>query len=150
MIRSKRVVDKRYAQGRGDYEKVIAKIERQGSCPFCPANFKYHKKPILKRAGGWFITENNWPYKGASHHLIVISKKHKENFSELTDKDFFAMRRLVQWANKKFKIKGGAMALRFGDTHYTGATVCHLHFHLITPTRARTKLSKKPIYFGIG
>ena len=39
---------------------------------------------------------------------------------------------------KKYNIKGGVLALRFGDTAYTGATVCHLHFHLIVPKKSQT------------
>ena len=50
---------------RGEYSKVIEEIQKTGKCPFCKENFKYHKKPILKKTNGWILTENSWPYKNA-------------------------------------------------------------------------------------
>ena len=65
MKEGSRVVNKRFAKGKDSYEQVISKIETENKCPFCLDNFKYHKNPILKRNGSWFITENSWPYKNA-------------------------------------------------------------------------------------
>jgi len=134
---------------KGEYKKVIEKIASIGKCPFCKKNFRYHKKPVFKRKSGWFLTNNSWPYKNAEHHLIIIGEKHKENFSELTKKDFEAVAYLTKWAIKKYKIKGGGFAMRFGDTNFTGASVSHIHFHIISPKRnkktKRTKIVKFPI-----
>ncbi len=145
----KRVVNKRFAKGKGEYEEIISSIEKKGKCPFCPENFKYHKEPILKTLAGWFITKNSWPYKNTENHFIIISKKHKENFGELNNNDLKSVKILVNWTIKKFKIKGGALALRFGDTNYTGATVCHLHFHLISP-KTNSKNKSDTVFFPIG
>ena len=79
------------------------------------------------------LTENSWPYPNTTHHFLIICDKHKEKFADLKLDDFAAVRYLVNWAGKKFSIKGGGLVIRFGDTNYTGATVCHLHFHLIVP-----------------
>ena len=134
----------------GEYREVIEKIDGIGKCPFCPDNFIYHKKPILKRRGGWFLTENSWPYKDTSHHLIIIGKKHKENFSELTNKDFGDVASLAKWAIKKNRIQGGAFAMRFGNTGIAGSSVAHIHFHIISPQKnQKTQLYKK-VAFTIG
>jgi ATP adenylyltransferase len=145
----KKVVNKRFAVGKGEYENVIDSIEKTGLCPFCPENFKYHKKKLIEECGNWFLTENSWPYKNTKYHFIIISKKHKENFSDLSKKDFEDVKELVNFAIKKFDIKGGALSLRFGDTDYTGATVCHLHFHIISPELDENSKSKT-VYFPIG
>jgi len=145
----KKVVNKRFAEGKGEYENVISSIEEKGKCPFCPDNFKYHKEPILKKEGAWFITKNSWPYKNAEFHFLIIGERHMENFDELGDDDFKSVKNLVNWANKEFNIKGGALTIRFGDTDHTGATVCHLHFHLISPELDENKKSK-PVSFPIG
>ncbi|OGZ27766.1 MAG: hypothetical protein A2365_03965 [Candidatus Nealsonbacteria bacterium RIFOXYB1_FULL_40_15] len=123
---------------RGEYSKVIEEIQKTGKCPFCKENFKYHKKPIYKRRGSWLLTNNSWPYKNSETHLIILGEEHKENFSEITSKDLEAIRFLANWAIKKFKIKGGAVATRFGDTNYTGASVSHIHFHIISPQKKRS------------
>jgi ATP adenylyltransferase len=129
----KKVVNKRFAKGKGEYEKVIDDIANDGKCPFCPENFRYHKKPILKKIGSWVLTENSWPYKNAEHHFLMINTQHKEEFSEISTRDWESLRKLIGWAIKEYGIKGGAIALRFGDTDHTGATVCHIHAHLISP-----------------
>jgi diadenosine tetraphosphate (Ap4A) HIT family hydrolase len=145
----KKVVNKRFAKGKGEYEEIISSIEEKGKCPFCPDNFKYHKEPILKKMDGWLITKNSWPYKNTENHLIIISEKHKEEFYELTISDFRAVKKLVNWANCNLNIKGGALSLRFGDTNHTGATVCHLHFHLISP-RINSRGESETVLFPIG
>jgi len=134
----------------GEYRKVIEKIQSKGKCPFCPDNFLYHKKPILKRKDAWFLTENSWPYKDTSHHLIIIGEKHKENFSQLTSKDFQDVASLAKWAVREYRIQGGALTMRFGNTNLTGASVAHIHFHIISPRQnKKTRLYKK-IAFPIG
>jgi ATP adenylyltransferase len=146
----KKVVDPRFSGGRGDYAAVIRAIQKEGHCPFCPENFKYHRKPILKRHGSWFITRASWPYKNTQHHFILLGTKHKEQFHELKNTDWAHITWLIRWTIKKYNIKGGGMALRFGETTYTGATVCHLHAHLIVPVIDKKKNRAKTVRFPIG
>lgn len=134
----------------GEYRKVIEQIAKTGKCPFCKENFKYHKKPVYKRKEGWFLTNNSWPYKNTSHHLIILGDKHKENFSEITKKDLESVSYLINWAIKKWKIKGGGIAMRFGETDYTGASVNHIHFHIISPKINKKTKKTKTVNFPIG
>ena len=145
----KRVVNLKFAKSR-DYRNVLKIIEKTAKCPFCKENFKYHKKPIEKKEKGWFITKNSWPYKNTEHHFLIISEKHKENFEDLSSVDFKSISRLVNWAIKKYKIKGGGLTLRFGQTAFTGSTVPHLHFHLISPKINKKTQGTKTVYFPIG
>lgn len=115
------------------YRGVLEEIAKKEVCPFCPHTFRWHTKPILKRRNGWLITENFNPYKGSSHHFIVIGERHRERLDELTGRDWSAIAYLANWAVKEFGIRGGAVTLRFGEPRYTGASVSHLHAHLIVP-----------------
>lgn len=133
---------------RKKYKGIINEILSEGVCPFCPETFKWHTKPILKYNGPWFVTENFNPYKNSKFHFLIISKKHKEKLSELTMRDWKSILELIGWTLKKFKIKGGGITMRFGDTLYTGATVKHLHAHLIVPVVKNGK--PFPVYFPIG
>lgn len=137
-MKKKKVVDIRFARRYKGYHKVIKTIEKEGKCPFCPGNFKYHKHPILKKQRDWFITKISWSYKNTGFHFIIIGKKHKEKISELSGSDMKDILFLAQWTAKKYNIKGGAIAMRFGKTDYTGATVCHLHAHFIVPKKRKT------------
>lgn len=145
----KKVVNLSFTKSK-EYKKVLGDIEKTGKCPFCKENFKYHKKPILKEADSWLITENSWPYKNTEYHFIILPKKHKQDFSQLSFSDFKEVSKLANWAIKKYKIKGGAFTLRFGDAVYTGSTVSHLHFHLIVPKLDKKNNKAKTVYFPIG
>lgn len=142
-----RFVQKRFAKSR-DYRRVLGAIERTSRCPFCPENFRYHRKPVLKRSGGWLATENTWPYVGTRVHCLLISMKHRERFEELSHRDFVAIRHLALWLIRKYRIAGGGLALRFGDPRFTGATVRHLHFQLIQPARRGSRVAT--VNFPIG
>ena len=135
--KEKKVVDRRFAKDPG-YNSVLKEIEDKGKCPFCPDNFRYHEHPVLKEIGSWFITKITWPYPNSKSHFIIIKSEHSEDISELTAKDMEDILRLTQWAVSKFEIKGAALAMRFGDTGYTGSTVCHIHAHLISPEKGKT------------
>jgi diadenosine tetraphosphate (Ap4A) HIT family hydrolase len=147
--KNKAGIVKRFAKTQ-DYANVLDNIIETEKCPFCPDNFKYHKKPILKKYNGWMATLNSWPYKDTTHHFIFICEKHKEKFSDLSDKDLQAVKYLVNWVTQKYKIKGGGLTLRFGDQNYTGATVLHLHFHLIVPELKTNSKIAKTVNFPIG
>ena len=143
------VVNKQNAR-KGEYRRIIEKIYGIGKCPFCPNNFIYHKEPILRRRGSWFLTKNSWPYKHTRYHLVIIGKKHKENLLDLTSKDFQDVLALAKWAIKEYNIQGGAFAMRFGNANLTGASVAHIHFHILSPKRdQKTRLYKK-VTFPIG
>jgi diadenosine tetraphosphate (Ap4A) HIT family hydrolase len=143
----KKYINKKYAKTE-DYRSTLEAIEESGICPFCPEHFKYHKKPILKRESGWLITENSWPYVNAAHHYVLIPDAHKEDIGELTARDWEAVRNLTSWIVQKEEIKGAALAVRFGDTDYTGGSVTHIHFQLISPKHEQGE--SKVVIFPIG
>ena len=126
-------VDLRYAKSE-DYRAVLEDILARGECPFCPNHLStWHTKPILREEGGWLITESRWPYEQAAHHFLVIGGRHLEHLEDIAPSDLAAVHHLMAWAAQKFGIPGGALLLRFGNPLFSGATVRHLHFHLISP-----------------
>lgn len=142
-------VNVKNAHNKTAYQKTLTEIVRAGVCPFCPENFTWHKNPVLKTEGDWFITKSSWPYPNTKFHLLLICLKHKENFADLAIKDFGNIQKLVNWATKTYEIVGGGLTLRFGVTRYTGASVAHLHFHLIVPKLAKTGKARS-VWFPIG
>ncbi len=145
----KRFVQKEFAKSPA-YRRILSGIEQARHCPFCPENFKYHQRSILRRSGGWLATENSWPYRGTRVHCLLISERHRERFGELTLQDFAAIRQLTQWLIRRYRIAGGGLALRFGDPRFTGATVRHLHFQLIQPARSQRTGRAATVNFPIG
>ena len=82
--------------------------------------------------------------------MIILGKEHKEKLSELTKEDLKSVFYLVNWVVKKWKIDGGALAVRFGNTNYNGGSVNHLHFHIISPEIDKNKKRAKVVNFPIG
>ncbi len=110
----------------------MKKILKAGICPFCPTYLeKYHDNPIEKKGKFWVVTKNDYPYEGSRYHYLFISKKHVEHIEELESKAFAELVNLIKWLTKKHKIVGGGFFMRFGDYKHTGASVTHLHAHLI-------------------
>ena len=117
----------------GTYEEVIRQIEKDKVCPFCPDQLKkYHKNPILAETPRWIVTTNMYPYKGAKTHALFIHKEHIVGLQELSADAWKEFHELIAQFISERKIPGGTALMRFGDTKYTGASVNHLHAHLIS------------------
>lgn len=127
---------------RSDYVNTLNAIVVGGFCPFCEEHlFKHHRKPIIYKSKHWIVTENSWPYKGSKFHFIFITKQHlekTENVSFIVWNDF---KKLYKKIIKKNSIEGATLMIRSGDTKFTGASVNHLHAHLIVGN-PRTRKSK--------
>ncbi len=144
----KKFVNLKNARRPGDkekkYEKVINEIEKEGVCPFCPEHLKkYHKNPILRENASWLATKNMYPYKDAKLHFLFIYKKHISSMEELSKKGWMELQEIILSIREDFKIKGGSVFVRFGNSN-TGATVTHLHFHLVVSN------NKSPVLARIG
>lgn len=119
--------------GREKYIGALTQIMKDGVCPFCPEQLaKYHKNPILQEGTFWLVTESMYPYKGAKPHLLLIHKNHISTLEELVPEAWTEFYSLVKELIKKHSIKGGTTFIRFGDIKYTGASVSHLHGHIVS------------------
>ncbi len=117
-----------------DYGKVIKDIMDDGACPFCPDQLeRYHKNPVIEENDSWIATENMYPYEGTRFHIIFINKRHLASIDELDPKAWGELHSLITSVSKTLKIEGGTTFMRFGRTEFTGATVTHLHAHLVSP-----------------
>lgn len=119
---------------RDDQRLIMEQIIKDGKCPFCVENLRmYHTQKIHKENNFWILTDNQYPYNGTKTHLLAISKIHAEKLSELPDGAGEALLDLMKWAEHEFCSIGGAFAMRFGNTKFSGATVKHLHAQFILP-----------------
>lgn len=119
-----------------EQREVMQASADAGVCPFDEEYLPtYHKTPIIRRGKYWVITANQWPYEHTKHHILAISTKHVESIDELdaaAGEELFAH---VQWAIKEYEIDFGGLAMRFGDVKHNGASVNHLHAHIIVPDK---------------
>ncbi|MDO8575627.1 MAG: HIT domain-containing protein [bacterium] len=115
----------------GEYRGVIKAISEKGFCPFCPENIEiHHKKPLDVRTY-WIITENMWPYEMTEKHILLIHRNHLDHLNSMTVDSWIELLAIIKEMNTTLDISGGSFFMRFGDTKFTGASVSHLHCHLI-------------------
>lgn len=116
-----------------EQKKLMERIEQDGVCPFCAEHFAtYHPKPILKETAYWFVTTNMSPYEGTKHHfLFVYRPSHAVHIKDISAEAYGDLLSCMQWVADEHHITGGSFFMRFGDTHFTGSSVEHLHAHLL-------------------
>ncbi len=132
-----------------DQRQIMQTINDRDESPFLLKNLrKYHPLPILKKGKYWYVTPNQWPYDHTQYHFLII---HQEDISDLTQVTPEAAQELIelsQWLQQKYKLVGGALCMRFGDTNYTGGSVRHLHAQFIVPDIKAPNY--QPVRFKIG
>lgn len=146
MHKKKFAVDQKNADivSRGDYAKTLKGILAAGFCPFCEEHiFKYHTRPLLFKNRSWIVTENAWPYEGTKKHLLLITRKHVESIASLSPAAWNDLQTAYKKTIRLLNLRGATLMLRSGDTARTGASVGHLHAHIIAGY-SRSK-STKPI-----
>lgn len=115
---------------------VMLEIIKNGDDPFSEENLKkYHKLPILEEAKWWIVTTNQWPYKNSDKQLLFILRHDAPTLEHIPSEAFRDLLILAQKYANQFKIKGGALCMRFGETSLSGATVTHIHAQLIQPKK---------------
>lgn len=118
--------------------KKMQDLQKRRICPFCRKHFeKNHKEPILREKRWWLVTKNDYPYDGTKIHLLFIYKKHIDSADKISKTGMVELLEHIKWAKKKFKMLGAGFVMRYGDHDYTGATITHLHAHLISGHRQK-------------
>lgn len=72
-----------------------------------------------------------YPYKPSKHHRLIIHKGHISHIGELSAGAWAELLTILKEEAERLGITGGTVIMRFGDTKYTGASVTHLHAHLV-------------------
>ena len=146
------LVDPQNARAEG-YRKVIEQIENEDECPFCEKSSNFlaaHTQPIIMQNAHWLFTYATWPYDDTKTHYLAILRRHITHIVNMLPAEWTSLAALIHQLSPKNDIPGGALTMRFGPTQYTGATVIHLHAHIIVPTIDEESGRAKVVYFPIG
>ena len=140
---------------RNDEQKqVMEKIRAEGFCPFCPENLdKSELEPAITdiKLDFWNVRKNRWPYENTRLHLLIIHNEHAEKISEIKSEAWAELQKIIEWAEKKYELKSGGFGMRFGDPKQNGASVDHLHGHIITAdVTDKDSPEYKPVRFRVG
>ena len=110
----------------------MADLAARGVCVLCPENVeREQREPIEHMGAHWYLKKNDYPYEGALHHYLIVSRVHVASFSQLPDEagaELWALRRLLQ---RELKPLALATVERSGDMRFNGASIAHLHVHVV-------------------
>lgn len=121
-----------------------------GVCLFCPDQGG-RDLPVVQRLPLWTVITNRFPYRGTKLHLLLVPDEHVADLVDLSAPAQAAFWTALAWARSEYGLTFYSLAVRNGDPRFTGATIRHLHVHLLTgdvenPDHepVRVKLSSRP------
>lgn len=113
--------------------KRMERLAKEIGCFFCYKNYlKVGASKSIHESRNWYIKKNDYPYEGTIHHYLIAPKKHITKVTQISPRDWSELIKMIKWLDKYLKIKGYSVLVRNGDMKYTGATLDHLHFHLVS------------------
>lgn len=139
----------KYYKDNSELIKKIKRIMENGICPFCWENSRNQGYNFVAETGRWYIVENPYPYNDSALHLLILPKRHVIFLKALCREEWIQMAEILSIISKKypFLTKGYGLAVREGRVG--GATLFHLHWHLIVP-KVESKTGRIVVNFGIG
>jgi len=110
----------------------MRRLDAAGICLFCPDELARHaRQRILLRTRHWAVTPNEFPYQGTRLHLLLVPDQHAGDLLELSAdvrQDFWEALAAV---TREHRLSYYGLGVRNGDCRYTGATIEHVHAHVL-------------------
>jgi diadenosine tetraphosphate (Ap4A) HIT family hydrolase len=110
----------------------MEELEAAGICVFCPEHVaEHHRAPVEFSGEHWYVTRNDYPYKGTAAHYLIVPHRHVTSFDELPDAagaELWAIRRRLR---EQLAPLATATVERSGDIRFNGGSVAHLHTHFV-------------------
>jgi ATP adenylyltransferase len=107
-------------------------LEARGICLFCPDGLRQsERQQVLLRTRHWVVTPNEFPYAGTALHLLLVPHQHVSDLLELpgeAQQDFWAALGMVR---DRYGLRYYGLGVRNGDCRFTGATIRHVHAHVL-------------------
>ncbi len=147
----------------GEYEGQLREAQSRGECPLCK-QIREDPKIIVEHTLHWYVKRNPYPpYAGEPPHregdtrpraaqaFLIIPFQCITDTHQLLPEDWLEVLQLFSQLRGQEGVRGGGLALRFGDPVLSGRTILHLHFHVIVPPPHPEHLDAVlPVWFPIG
>jgi ATP adenylyltransferase len=115
----------------------MRQLDAAGICLFCPEHLASHpRQQVLASTRHWTVTANEFPYEGTSLHLLLVPHQHAASLLDLPEEvraDFWAALAAVV---DKYQLSYYGLGVRNGDCRFTGATIEHVHAHVLVASGA--------------
>ena len=131
----------------------MQRLEAAGICLFCPGGARDagRQRAVLWESRHWAVLPNDFPYRGTMLHLLVVPHEHVNDMLDLDEEslgDFWDVLKVIR---QRFSLDHYGLGVRNGDCGFTGATIAHVHAHILVgdPTvepevPVRMKFSSRP------
>lgn len=106
-------------------------VAETGECYFCTGYTKNELASPIYVGLNWFVKRNDFPYPGSKHHYLIVIKDHITKITDLKTDEWLELQEIIKWLENQLSITGASYFIRSGDMAFTGATLDHLHCHLI-------------------
>jgi ATP adenylyltransferase len=134
----------------------MQRLDADGICLFCPEGLRWQadqgRPGVLWETKHWIVRPNEFPYSGTQLHLLLIPRDHVGDVLDLgaaAQADFWTA---LGWVRDRYQLTYYGLGMRNGDCRYTGATIRHVHAHVLVgdPTTepeipVRLRLSSRPV-----
>jgi dihydrofolate reductase/diadenosine tetraphosphate (Ap4A) HIT family hydrolase len=118
-----------HSAARTDEQRAeMERLEQAIECHFC---FRDRADEIILENAHWLVVKNTFPYANTALHLLVVPKKHYLSLSEMPDEFRQSYLEIVATVEGHFELKAYSHFMRVGTMARTGASIAHLHAHII-------------------
>ena len=114
----------------------MQQLEAAGICLFCPEVLREHSRQRVQwETRHWAVTPNEFPYKGTGLHLLVVPHEHVNDMLDLDDESLSDFWNALKMIRERFDLGHYGLGVRNGDCRFTGATITHVHAHVLRRRR---------------
>src|SRR5580693_9040418 len=123
----------------------MRRLEAAGICLFCPETLREHARhEVILETPHWAVTPNAFPYAGTRQHVNDML-----DLDDAALADFWGVLRTVR---EEYGLGHYGLGVRNGNCSFTGATIAHVHAHVLVGDRdldpevpVRMKFSSRPL-----
>lgn len=127
-------------------------LEARGVCAFCREHIETEMdQPIEHETAHWIVKKNDYPYDGATLHLLLIPHSHVRSLGQLSTEARADLMETIAACETWYDLNHYAVGIRSGDMQRTGGSVDHLHAHIVVGDTddpghepVRFKMSSRP------
>ena len=113
-------------------QRKMEELEAARVCVFCLEHVGEHRREPVERVGEhWYVTRNDFPYRGTDEHYLIVAARHVRSFDELPDAAGAELWQHKRWLSERLAPRATATVERSGDMALNGGSVAHLHVHFV-------------------
>lgn len=105
-------------------------LQAADKCYMCFPNLRHTP---LKAGKHWSVYLNTFPYRYTKVHCLIVPTCHHVTTATLSPEAMVEYFEMVNWIVRSYKLTGYSQFMRAGEMTLTGASIGHLHGHVISP-----------------